>query len=109
MRAWKYEEKLDEGKGGELARACWEEIKGKSRKGIALKGWEGKRKEYFEEREWKLEEIENMREAGLSRSKKTYRKEKEMQREKIWGKIKKAKFNRWYGMVWLKGKGYQGI
>ena len=28
MRAWTYEGKLEEGQEGELARECWEEVKG---------------------------------------------------------------------------------
>ncbi|KZC06760.1 hypothetical protein WN55_07533 [Dufourea novaeangliae] len=36
MRAWGYERKLEKGQGGELARRCWEEIKGWARKGEVL-------------------------------------------------------------------------
>lgn len=33
MRAWEYERRLEEGRRGELARRCWEEVKGEERKG----------------------------------------------------------------------------
>lgn len=31
-RAWEFEKRLEEGKGSELARMCWEEIKERGRK-----------------------------------------------------------------------------
>lgn len=38
MRVWGFERKLKEGRGGEMARECWEELNGKARRGTALKG-----------------------------------------------------------------------
>ena len=49
---------------GELARRCWEEIKGRARRGKALGGWEEERKEYYEGRGWTIEGIEEMRGRG---------------------------------------------
>lgn len=46
LRAWGYEKRLEEGKGGELARICWEEMRKRARKGKALGGWEEERKEF---------------------------------------------------------------
>lgn len=37
MRAWSYENKFREGKGGELARKCLEEIRNRVKKGKAVK------------------------------------------------------------------------
>lgn len=48
LRAWGYEKRLEEGKGGELARICWEEMRKRVRKDKALGGWEEKRKEFWE-------------------------------------------------------------
>lgn len=58
MRAWSYKNKFREGKGGELARECLEEIRNKIKKGKAVKGWEEERVNFMEERGWKMEEIE---------------------------------------------------
>ena len=56
-RAWAYEKRLDEGRGSELARKCLEEIKARGKIGKVGVDWE-ERKEFFEYRGWKLEEIE---------------------------------------------------
>jgi len=60
MGAWSYENKLRDGKGGELARECLEKIRNKVKKGKAMKGWEEERVNFIEERRWKMEEIEEM-------------------------------------------------
>ena len=57
MRAWNYERKLEEGQGGELVRECWEEIKGRARRGKVLGGWgeerrDSLRKEGGQWKEW---------------------------------------------------------
>ena len=41
MRAWGFERKLEEGHGGELARACWEELKGRLR---GERCWRGRKR-----------------------------------------------------------------
>lgn len=48
LRTWGYEKRLEEGKGGELARICWEEMRKRARKGKTLGGWEKERKEFWE-------------------------------------------------------------
>lgn len=50
IRAWKYEIRLEEGKGEEMARDCWDEIKNRAKKGRAWEGWEEERKKYWEKR-----------------------------------------------------------
>lgn len=45
-----YENKLREGKGGELARECLKEIRNKIKKGKAVKRWEEERVNFMEER-----------------------------------------------------------
>lgn len=48
LRTWGYEKRLEEGKGGELARICWEEMRKRARKGKTLGEWEEERKEFWE-------------------------------------------------------------
>ena len=64
MRAWGFEKKLEEGEGGELARLCWEEMKGRFKRGKVLEGWEKEREQFFGERGWTVEEVERGRERG---------------------------------------------
>ncbi|XP_077280504.1 uncharacterized protein LOC143907534 [Temnothorax americanus] len=103
MRAWGYEKKLEEGKGGELARECWEEVKRRAKRGVSRGGWEEERKEAAESRGWKIEEVEELREDGMWRGEDVLEREKRMQREERWKEIGEAKFNKWYGMI--KGEG----
>lgn len=42
MRAWGYAKRLKEGKGSELARLCWEELKEKGKLGKVGLGWKKK-------------------------------------------------------------------
>lgn len=43
-RAWGYERRLGEGKGAELARRCWEEMREKAKEGKVEGRWEKKEK-----------------------------------------------------------------
>lgn len=56
--AWRLERKLEEGKGGEVARKCWEELKERWRKGKILGNWEHERREFLRVREVKEGEEE---------------------------------------------------
>lgn len=38
MRAWKYKRKLEENRGGKLAKACWQKIKGRAKRREAREG-----------------------------------------------------------------------
>lgn len=64
MRAWGYENKLEEGRGGELARECWKEIREIAGRGKTKGGWEEERKDFMKRRGWRLEEVEVVRERG---------------------------------------------
>lgn len=64
MRAWGCERKLGKGKGGELARLCWEEMRERAREGKVIGEWEKERRGFYEKKGWSIEEIENMREGG---------------------------------------------
>lgn len=80
MRAWSYENKLREGKGGEIARECLEEIRNRVKKGKAVKGLEEERVNFMEETGWKMEEIEGMWQQE-SLEERIYLKEKESCKE----------------------------
>lgn len=56
--AWRLERKLEEGKGGEVVRKCWEELKERWRKGKILGNWEHERREFLRVREVKEREEE---------------------------------------------------
>lgn len=106
MRAWEYERRLEEGRGGELARRCWDEVKGRARKGRVMGGWEKERREFYEGRGWKVEEVEDMREGGCLRGEFLVEKEKSLQREERWKRIRETEYNKWYEKV--KGMGVPG-
>lgn len=99
MRAWKYERKLEEGRGGELARACWKEMRSRAREGKVMGEWEEERRKFMGERGWKIEEVERIREVGMLRGEELYEREKRRQREERWEKIRTSRFNNWYGRV----------
>ena len=106
MRAWGFEKKMEEGEGGELARLCWEEMKGRFKRGKVLEGWEKEREQFFGERGWTVEEVERGRERGEIRGEEIVNRERKMQEEERWEKIGESKYNRWYGRV--KGPGVPG-
>lgn len=49
-RAWGFEERLKEGKGSELTRLCWKELKEGAREGKVGSEWEEEKKRFFENR-----------------------------------------------------------
>ena len=106
MRAWGYERKLEEGKGGELARECWEEMKRRMRRGKVLEGWEEEREQYYKDKGWTVEEVERLRDKGELRGEELVERERRTQEEERWRKIGEGKYNKWYGRV--KGVGVPG-
>lgn len=60
-RAWGYEKRLKEGKGGVLARRCWEEIKERGIREGGRSEWEKERKSFFEKKELKLKDKKTKR------------------------------------------------
>lgn len=60
-RAWAYEKRLEDGKGSELARIRWKELKEKCKAGKVESGWEGEREKFFKDRGVELEEVERKR------------------------------------------------
>ncbi|XP_053989994.1 uncharacterized protein LOC128882420 [Hylaeus volcanicus] len=99
MRAWGYERKLSEGKGGELARKCWMEIRGRAVRGRVLGEWEEERREFWERKGWSIGEVEEWRDEGRLRGEEIVRREKEVQREERWRKIMESRYNTWYKMI----------
>jgi len=61
-RAWGYEKELEQGRGNELARKCWEEIKERGREGRKSSEWGRERERFFGERGISLKEVERRRE-----------------------------------------------
>ncbi|XP_071578809.1 uncharacterized protein [Temnothorax nylanderi] len=75
-RAMKYEEKLEWGKGNEIARECWKEIKRNVRKEKA--NWEEERRSFYEKRGYATEEIERKRGNGWSSIEEITRRDKDI-------------------------------
>lgn len=99
IRAWSYEKKLGEGGGGELARLCWEELRDRAQEGKVMGKWEEERRGFYEEKNWKIEEIERLREEGALRGEEVIARERRWQEDERWEKIRNSRFNRWYGRV----------
>jgi len=72
-------------------------------RGRELSEWEKEREQFFRERgvEWREWEGKRMREEA--RFQELEEKDKEMQKEEKWERIRKARYNKWYGLV--KGEG----
>lgn len=102
-RAWNFERRLEEGKGSELARKCWEEVKERCGGEAGLSEWEKDRQLRMSEwgrlgegkgerRELKYEEIEE--------------EDRKRQKEERWEKILCSRYNKWYKVI--KGVGIPG-
>jgi len=105
-RAWRFEERLAEGKGSEVARRCWEEMRRRVRAGRMLSEWEKERKGFFEERGVELVAMEEGRERRVFEFQAIEERDRALQREERWERIRESKYNRWYGRV--KGEGIPG-
>jgi len=105
-RAWGFEERLAEGRGSELARRCWDEIRERIKRGGRLSAWERERKEFFEERGKEAGMVEREREEGALNFNRLEECDRKEQKEERWGKIKNSKYNKWYKRI--KGEGIPG-
>ncbi|XP_024881912.1 vicilin-like seed storage protein At2g18540 [Temnothorax curvispinosus] len=92
-RAWKFERKLEEGRGGRIAKKCLEEMKERWKKERIIGRWEQERKEY-----WEGIGVEKGGEEGLTEEAIEH-KEKAKQRQERMGKIMESKYNRWYKRI----------
>lgn len=86
-RAWGYEKRLEEGRGSELARMCLAEMKERFGSRRALTGWEEERREFFEGRGMRIEEVERRREGDEDWFWEMERRERKRQTVERWGKI----------------------
>jgi len=105
-RAWGFEERLAEGRGSELARRCWEELKERARRGGEMSEWEKERKAFFEDRGIEVEKMEEERKEGVFDFCRGEEKDREKQREERWERIRGSKGNKWYRRI--KGEGIPG-
>jgi len=63
-RAWNFEKKLEEERGGIIARRCWEEMRERERRGRERSDWEKEIERFWEERGTSIREVEEKREQG---------------------------------------------
>jgi len=92
-RTWSYEEKLKEGKGGMLARKCWEEMRDRWKKGKVIGRWEQEKKEFYRER--RVEEGEEER-IGYEELERRDRQKQRIERKE---RIEASKYNKWYNVI----------
>jgi len=98
-RAWGFEKRLEEGKGSELTRLCWEEMRERCRKGKVGSDWEEERGKFFMERGMEVREVERRRTEGELWFGELIIKDKEKQREEREQKIRESRYCRWYGVI----------
>jgi hypothetical protein len=96
-RAWNFEKRLKEGKGGEMARRCWEEMRGRWRRGKIIGKWEKEREEFRSERGIGEEEEDRIEYSEIEV------REKERQAEERWRKIRDSRSNKWYKEIKREG------
>ncbi|EZA62829.1 hypothetical protein X777_01859 [Ooceraea biroi] len=94
---------MEEGKGSEIARRCWEEIRKRAERGEEISNWERGREEFFKKRGWDALEIRKKREEGETLVKELMKEGEEIGRRERWQKIKESKYNVWY--KYIKGEG----
>lgn len=81
-RAWGFEKRLEEGRGNELTRSCWRELRERAREGKVGSEWDEERRRFFEDKKWEIRELERKREEGDRWFGELIRKDKEEQRLK---------------------------
>ena len=102
-RAWTFEGRLAEGKGSALARKCWEEMRERMERGKEISAWERERQDFFRERGIEGNEWEKWRQGTGEEWRRMEEKEKKLQREERWEKIKCSRYNKWYWRVKKEG------
>jgi len=98
-RAWGFEKRLEEGKGSELTRLCWEEMREKCREGKSRSDWEEERGKFFRERELDVREVERRRMEDDMWFGEVIKRDREMQWEERDQKINESRYGRWYKSV----------
>lgn len=84
---------MKEGRGGKLARSCWEEMKERSKAGKVGSKWEEERKSYIEDRGLGLKEWKRKREQDEEWGGMCIKEGKERDRKERWERIKNSKVN----------------
>jgi len=96
-RAWELEERMAEGRGSILAQRCWQEMRDRMLRGRELSEWEKEREQFFRERGVEWREWEGKRVREEARFQELEEKDKELQKEERWEKIRKARYNKCTG------------
>ena len=103
-RAMKFEEKLSQGRGGELAQKCWKEIIDKGRRDGEMTAWEKERKYFYKDKGVDLREIGTDERIELDYDK-IEGEAKKRQEEERWSKIIESKYNECYREIKTRGFG----
>lgn len=85
---------------------CWEEVKRRARRGKALEGWEEERKRFYEDKGWRIEDVESRRGGPEIGGEEMVRGERRRQERERWERIRETRYNGWYKRV--KGEGIPG-
>jgi len=80
-RSWRFEKRLEEGRGEGLARECLEEIRERFKEERVLTGWEREKERFFEERGVKRMEVEEKNREEENWIYRIEKKDKKKQRE----------------------------
>lgn len=101
QRARNFEERqtLEKGERSEIARKCLMESKNREMEEGKISDWERERIEHYEEREMSVKEMRKFKEKGEWREQHMVEREKVLQREERWKRIKESRYNRWYREV----------
>lgn len=106
-RAWGYERKLEDGRGGELAILCLAEMRGGGRRGEGKSGgWEAERRGYFEMRGWDTVELARNGGVGMLKGEEMVKRDRSMEEEERWNRIGDSRYGKWYKFA--KGEGIPG-
>lgn len=96
-RAWEFEKRLKEGRGGEIARRCWEEMTERWRKERIIGKWEQGRRAFFRERGIEEGEMGRVEYSVLERE------GRQRQIRERWKKIRESRYNVWYKEIRREG------
>ncbi|KAL6418647.1 hypothetical protein ACFW04_011936 [Cataglyphis niger] len=86
-RAWGFEKKLEEGRGSEITRRCWEKLRERCRRKKELSKWEEERRGFFEDKGMNMMEVEAKR-SGVLDFGYFVKKDTEMDEKERWERIK---------------------
>jgi len=102
-RAWRFEKRLEEGRGSEIATECRKEMRKRGRKGRVMAGWEEERRHFFEERGVSIEEVEGREIENGEWIWELAKRDRERQREERGRWIRESRYNKWYKEVKVEG------